>query len=133
MIELAESTRKVVCGSEEIMKTDTTRFSDGSYMHKKDGIYYYSHTCLKNKTHHGMYAMGKIPYDPFEWKGPMATNPRGAQDHHSIIEFKGQLHYFYHITLKDLPKYKDSQRWISCFDKLNYNTDGTIQMIKYSR
>jgi arabinoxylan arabinofuranohydrolase len=102
-------------------------------MHKRDGIYYYSYTCLKNPTHHGMYAMGKSPYGPFEWKGPMAPKPQGAQDHHSIIEFKGQWYYFYHISLKELPKYKESQGRIVCFDKLYYNEDGTIRMIQHTR
>jgi beta-xylosidase len=133
MIELAEPTRKVIYGTPEIIETDTTRFSEGSYMHKRNGIYYYSYTCLKNKTHHGMYAMGKSPYGPFEWKGAMAPRPQGAQDHHSIIEFKGQWYYFYHISLKDLPKYKESQGRIVSFDKLYYNEDGTIKMIKHTK
>ena len=133
MIELAEPTRKVIYGSPEIMKADTTRFSEGSFMHKRNGVYYYSYTCLKNKTHHAMYAMGKNPYGPFEFKGALAPRPQGAQDHHSIIEFKGQWYYFYHIGLKDLPKYKESQGRIVSFDKLFYNEDGTIQMIKHTR
>lgn len=108
-------------------------FGEGSYMHKRNGIYYYSYTCLKNKNHHGMYAMGKSPYGPWEWKGPLAPKPQGAQDHHSIVEFKGQWYYFYHISLKDLPKYKESQGRIVCIDKLFYNSDGTIQMMKLTR
>ncbi len=109
MIELAEPTRKIVYGSNEIMNNDTSRFSEGSYMHKKDGIYYYSYTCLGNKNNPGMYAMGKSPYGPFEFKGGMASWPKGAQDHHSIVEFKGQWYYFYHSAHSDLPKYKESQ------------------------
>ena len=133
MIELAEPTRKVIYGTPEIMKADTTRFSEGSYMHKRNGKYYYSYTSLKNPTHHGMYAMGDNPYGPFEFKGPMGPRPIGAQDHHSIVEFKGQWYYFYHISLKDLPKYKESQGRIVCFDKLFYNPDGTIQMVKHTK
>lgn len=133
MIELAEPTRKVIYGTPEIMTADMTRFSEGSYMHKRNGKYYYSYTSLKNPTHHGMYAMGDSPYGPFEFKGPMGPRPIGAQDHHSIIEFKGQWYYFYHISLKDLPKYKESQGRIVCFDKLYYNPDGTIQMVKHTR
>ena len=133
MIELAEPTRKVIYGTPEIMEDETTRFSEGSYMHKRNGKYYYSYTCLKNKTNHGMYAMGDNPYGPFEFKGPMGPRPIGAQDHHSIVEFKGQWYYFYHISLKDLPKYKESQGRIVCFDKLYYNPDGTIQMVKHTR
>lgn len=133
MIELAEEPRKIVYGSNEIMTADATRFSEGSYMHKKDGLYYYSYTCLKNKEFGSMYAIGKSPYGPFEFKGPLAPRPIGAQDHHSIIEFNNQWYYFYHIALKDQPKYKEKQGRIASYDKLFYNQDGTIQLIKETR
>jgi len=133
MIEMAEEPRKIVYGSDEIMAADATRFSEGSYMHKKDGLYYYSYACLKNKEFGSMYAIGKSPYGPFEFKGPLAPRPIGAQDHHSIIEFNNQWYYFYHIALKDQPKYKEKQGRIASYDKLFYNEDGTIQLIKETR
>ena len=130
MIELAEPKRKIVYASEEIMNDDTLKFREGSYMHKKDGIYYYSYTNYKNKQRQGFYAMGKSPYGPFEWKGSM-MDPKslGAQDHHSIVEFKGQWYYFYHISVPQWPKYKEGPGRIACFDKLFYNPDGTIQNV----
>jgi len=133
MIELDGPVRKIVYGTPEIMTGESTRFSEGSYMHKRNGKYYYSYTSLKNPINHGMYAMGDSPYGPFEFKGAMAPKPNGAQDHHSIIEFKGQWYYFYHIGLKTLPQYKESQGRIVSFDKLFYNPDGTIQMIKHTK
>jgi len=133
MIELAEPTRIIQYAPTEVMTNDTLKFREGAFMHKKDGVYYFSYTNWWNKTLQGYYAMGNNPYGPFEWKGAMAPAPQGAQDHHSIIEFKGQWYYFYHIALKDMPKYKESQGRIVCFDKLYYNPDGTIQMIKHTR
>ncbi len=59
-------------------------------MHKRNGIYYLSYSNFKNSEYLAFYAIGKSPYDPFEWKGAMAPAPVGAQDHHSIIEFKGE-------------------------------------------
>lgn len=142
MIELAEEPRKIDYAPQEIEQNDTLRFCEGSYMHKKDGIYYYSYTNWKNKTLQGYYAMGKSPYGPFEWKGAIGPEPadaydhrsikESAQDHHSIIKFKNQWYYFYHISSKDFPKYKESQGRIACFDKLYYNQDGTIHMIKHT-
>jgi arabinoxylan arabinofuranohydrolase len=133
MIELAEPTRKIVYGSNEIMNNETTKFAEGSYMHKKDGIYYYSYSNWHNKTDQGFYAMGTSPYGPFEWKGALAPNPAGAQDHHSIVEFKGQWYYFYHIAINGQPKYKESQGRIFCFDRLYYNKDGTIQKVVHTQ
>ncbi len=133
MISLAETPRPIVYATDSILKNDLLRFCEGLYMHKRNGIYYLSYSNFKNKEYQSFYAMGKSPYGPFEWKGAMAPAPQGAQDHHSIIEFKGEWYYFYHIALKELPKYKESQGRIVCFDKLYYNEDGTIQMIKHTK
>jgi arabinoxylan arabinofuranohydrolase len=133
MIEMAEEPRKIEYASQEIMQDDTLKFLEGAFMHKKDGVYYFSYTNWKNKTYQGYYAVANNPYGPFEWKGAMAPRPQGAQDHHSIIEFNGQWYYFYHIAVKEYPKYKESQGRIACYDKLYYNEDGTIQMVKHTR
>ena len=130
MIELAEDVRKIEYGPKEVMQSDTLKFLEGSYMHKKDGVYYYSYTNWKNKIHQGFYAIGDNPYGPFEWKGAMAPAQKGAQDHHSIIEFMGNWYYFYHIAGNEFkPENWKGERRIACFDKLFYNEDGTIKMV----
>jgi len=133
MIELAEKVRKIDYGPREVMDDETLKFQEGSYMHKKDGVYYYSYSNWKNKEHQGFYAMGKSPYGPFEWKGPMAPRPQGAQDHHSIIQFQGNWYYFYHIAIPGFPLYKEEQGRIACFDRLYHNADGTIKMVEHTR
>jgi arabinoxylan arabinofuranohydrolase len=133
MVTLAESPRKIEYATDSVLQNELIRFCEGLYMHKRNGIYYLSYSNWKNKQYQGFYAMGNSPYGPFEWKGPMAPSPVGAQDHHSIINFKGQSYYFYHIAIPDMPKYKESQGRIVCFDKLFYNEDGTIQMLKHTR
>lgn len=133
MIELAETPKSLDYAPKDVMTNDTLKFLEGPYMHKKDGVYYYSYTNWKNKTFQGYYGIGKSPYGPFEWKGAMGPRPQGAQDHHSIIEFKGQWYYFYHISDPNMPKYKESQGRIMCYDKLYYNADGTIKMIKHTK
>ncbi len=133
MIELAEEVRKIDYAPKDVMQNDTLKFKEGAYMHKRNGVYYFSYTNWKNNTNQGFYSVANNPYGPFEWKGPMAPHPSGAQDHHSIIEFKNQWYYFYHIAIKDHPRYKESQGRIACYDKLFYNPDGTIQMVKHTR
>lgn len=133
MIELAEEAKKIVYAAEEVMENDTLRFLEGAFMHKKDGTYYFSYTNWKNKTYQGYYATADNPYGLFEWKGSMAPKPQGAQDHHSIIRFNDQWYYFYHIAIKEYPKFKEGQGRIVCYDKLFYNEDGTIQMVKHTR
>jgi hypothetical protein len=139
MIELAEKPRKIDYAPEEVKKDDLLRFCEGAYMHKRNGKYYFSYTNWHNKEHHGFYAVGDNPYGPFEWKGAFAPNPEGAQFHHSIIRFNGQVYCFYHIATpnklrKEIgPTAQGFQRRITCFDRLYYNEDGTIKMLEYTR
>jgi hypothetical protein len=133
MIELAETPRKIDYAPQDVLDDDLRRFHEGSYMHKRNGIYYFSYSNFKNKNYQGWYAMADNPYGPFKWIGPMAPNPQGAQDHHSLIEFKGQWYYFYHIAVPDIPKNKVGQGRIACFDRLYYNKDGTIQTVVHTR
>ncbi len=133
MIELAEEVRMVDYAPKEVTENENLKFLEGSYMHKKDGVYYYSYSNWKNKELQGFYAMGKSPYGPFEWKGAMAPHPQGAQDHHSIIEFKGNWYYFYHIAIPGFPVYKEQQGRIACYERLYYNGDGTIKMVEHTR
>lgn len=133
MIELAEEVRKIDYAPAEVMQNDTLRFLEGAYMHKKDGVYYYSYTNWKNRSYQGYYAIGDNPYGPFEWKGAMAPRPEGAQDHHSMIEFRGNWYYFYHIGGNEFkPENWNGERRIACFDRLFYEKDGTIRMVEHT-
>ena len=134
MIELAETARNITYGTSDIMTSDATRFQEGSYMHKRDGVYYYSYSNYSSEDAGGFYAMGSSPYGPFEWKGLVAKSPAGsAQDHHSIVEFKGQWYYFYHMVSSTLPQYKEEQGRIFSFDRLYYNKDKTMQQVIYTQ
>ncbi len=132
MVSLAEEPRTIDYAPESVTEDKTVHFGEGSYMHKKDGVYYYSYSNFNNNQYQGFYAMGNSPYGPFTWKGGMAPAPVGAQDHHSIIEFKGQWYYFYHIAVAGFPLKKEGHGRIACFDRLYYNQDGTIQMVVHT-
>jgi beta-xylosidase len=135
MTELAEPSRKIIYSPENIEKDLLVRFGEGSFMHKKNGIYYFSYANPRNEEYQGYYAMGDNPYGPFEWKGPFVPKPSDAQNHHSIIEFKGKWYFFYHINT---PKEQlDAMGWngsrrIACFDRIFYNEDGTIKMVEHT-
>lgn len=119
MMELAETPRIIDYGSDN--------FGEGPYMHKRNGIYYFSWTCNTCYPDQGYYAMGDNPYGPFEYKGPLKRIPPGAQDHHSIIEYHGQWYYFYHVGNYG-PNGSGYRRNV-CVDYLYYNDDGTIKRV----
>jgi len=130
MTELAEAPRKINYDlTNQIEDNYLEGFAEGSYIHKREGIYYYSYSNWHNKEYQAFYAMGDNPYGPFEWQGPMSPNPQGAQDHHSVIEFKDRWYYFYHIAVSSYPQIRDGQSRIACYDRLYYNNDGKIQLV----
>lgn len=112
MTELAEEPRVIEYGSDN--------FFEAIYMHKKDDIYYFSYNTGKG----GYYAMGDNPYGPFDYKG--AVNPAQEQDHHSMIEFKGQWYFFYHVH-----NYNGGSGCMrnTCAEYLFYNADRTLKEV----
>lgn len=127
MLTLSETPQKIVYGADN--------FREGPFMHKYDGKYYYSWTDWKDKENQGYYAIGTSPYGPFEFKGAVNARPLGAQDHHSIVQFKGQWYYFYHIgnfTDANGNEGRGYRRNV-CVDKLYYNVDGTMKMVQQTR
>jgi len=112
LLELAEKPRTIDYGYKN--------FFEASYMHKRNGIYYFSY----NAGLGGFYAMGNNPYGPFEYKGGL--NPKQRQDHHSIINYKGQNYFFYHWQgWNEGSKFRRN----TAIEYLYYNEDGTIQEI----
>ncbi|AJR04479.1 family 43 glycosylhydrolase [Siansivirga zeaxanthinifaciens] len=112
LLELAEKPRTIEYGN--------TNFFEASYMHKRNGKYYFSY----NAGLGGFYGMADNPYGPFEYKG--AINPKQRQDHHSVVNYRGQNYFFYHW-----------QNWNGgskfsrnvAIEYLYYNEDGTIKKI----
>lgn len=127
MLTLAEEPREIDYGGDN--------FREGPYMHKYQGKYYYSWTDWKDPDFQGYYAIGDNPYGPFEYKGPVNPNPPGAQDHHSMIEFKGKWYYFYHVGnfTNNWGEQGRGYRRNVCVDYLYYNPDGTLKMVEQSQ
>jgi beta-xylosidase len=131
--DIAERPRKIDYAPTAVLENLELRFLEGAFVHKKDGRYYFSYTNWQNKTHQGFYAVGESPYGPFEWKGPMAPKPDGAQDHHSIIRFNDNWYYFYHVGgAAWKPEGYTGSRRIACYDRLEYAGDGSIKMVEHT-
>jgi arabinoxylan arabinofuranohydrolase len=125
LVSLAEEPRSIGYVQNSLPSNwDDVSFGEGSYMHKKNGLYYFSWS-----NNGGHYATATNPYGPFTWGGTIATGPIGAQDHHSIVQFNEQWYYFYHIAIPEFPAIRDGQSRIACFDRLYYNKDGTIKRV----
>lgn len=109
-------------------------FHEAAWVHKRDGLYYLSYAdnhimpdgSQQNRLN---YAVSTSPYGPWEYKG-IYLEPTGCDTSHgSIVEYKGEWFAFYHN--KDLSGHGNLRS--ICVDKLYYNEDGTIQIVKQTK
>ncbi len=73
---------------------DPHRFFEASWMHKRNGIYYFSYST--GDSHLLCYAISDNPYGPFIYQGVLLDPVVGWTTHHCIVEFKGEWFLFYH-------------------------------------
>ena len=97
---------------------------EGPWVFKRNGIYYFT---MPENNRILTYYMGKSPKGPWEYQGNMMEAENG-NNHHSIVEFKGQWILFYHRWL-DIHSSCGKQRHC-CAEYLYFNDDGTIQEVK---
>lgn len=125
MVEIADSVR----GMEGLVD-----FHEATWVHKYNGVYYLSYSDNNtDETGRGAnqlhYAVSNSPLGPWEHKG-IYLEPTGCDTSHgSIVEYKGQWYAFYHS--QDLSG-QGNLRSI-CVDKLEYNPDGSIQIVKQTK
>jgi len=104
-------------------------FHEASWVHKYKGLYYLSYSDNHDSagTHNQMrYATGNSPLGPWTYRGIYITPTDSYTDHGSIVEYKGQWYAFYHNSNLS---HNDWLRSV-CVDKLFFNEDGTIKMVR---
>ena len=97
---------------------------EGPWVFKRNGIYYFT---MPEDNRIITYYMGKSPKGPWKYQG-VIMKAEGGNNHHSIVEFKGQWIFFYHRWL-DIHSSCGKQRHC-CAEYLYFNDDGTIQEIE---
>lgn len=118
----------------------TDDFFEAIWMHKYKDNYYLSYAANSGEI---KYCMAKNPLGPFEYKGVILQKMNSGTNHHSIVDYKGQWYMFYHnsdLYYRNHPEVEKKFGWghkgsphpfrrSICFNKLDYNEDGTIQEI----
>lgn len=107
-----------------------TDFHEGTWVHKCNGIYYLSYPDNTNPGGNQMrYATSNSPLGPWTSRGVYMEQTGCETNHGSIVEFKGQWYAFYHNSILS----GNGNLRSVCIDKLYYNEDGSIQMVKQTR
>ena len=100
MISFAEEVKPIRIidkqGNPILTKDHDRRFFEAAWVHKKDGVYYFSYST--GDTHYIVYATGDNPYGPFTYQGILNNPVQGWTNHHSTIEINGKWYLFYHDT-----------------------------------
>lgn len=107
-------------------------FHEASWVHKRNGLYYlsYSDNHDSNGEHNRMrYATSTSPLGPWTYRGIYMDSTDSYTNHGSIVQYKGQWYSFYHTSMLSG---HDWLRSVSV-DKLYYNADGTIQLVKQTK
>jgi arabinoxylan arabinofuranohydrolase len=110
-------------------------FFEASWMHKRDGIYYFSYSTTPKAQMRIDYMTSKSPTTGFTYAGIVAAQPpnNNNNNHQGIFEFKGQWYHVYHnraIAYKlGIPT--EFKRNLG-IEKLNYKPDGTIEQVTYT-
>jgi len=102
-------------------------FHEATWVHKQNGIYYLSYSDNNQGANRKKYATSTNPLGPWTYRGIYMEPTNCDTNHGSIVEYKGQWYAFYHDS--SLSRGIGNLRSV-CVDKLYYNPDGTIQIVK---
>ena len=109
-------------------------FHEATWVHKYNGKYYLSYSDNHDENWNDgvkgdnrmRYAISDNPLGPWKSMGIYMEPTDSYTNHGSIVEYKGHWFAFYHNSALS------NHDWLRsiCVDKLYYNEDGTIQMVK---
>ena len=112
---------------ELIKQTGLDGLREGPFVFKRNDIYYMIYPDDFPKFNKMRYAMSKNPLGPWENNEVFLDSTDVITTHGSVVEYKGQWYLFYHNG--NLSGGIATNRSI-CFDRLYFNEDGTINMLK---
>jgi hypothetical protein len=100
-------------------------FHEATWVFKRNGIYYLTYADNHPRNNQMRYAISTNALGPWTYKGVYLQPTDCDTTHGSVVQYKGQWYQFYHnCNISG----QGNLRSI-CVDKLNFNDDGTIQMI----
>jgi arabinoxylan arabinofuranohydrolase len=110
-------------------------YFEASWLHKRNGIYYFSYSSNPKAQMRIDYMTSKQPTSGFTYAGVIAAQPanNNNNNHQAIFEFKGQWYHAFHnrkiAYQMGIPT--EFKRNLG-IEQLNHNPDGTIEQIVYT-
>lgn len=124
--QFAEEPHPVVIVDNEgnpLRADDPHRFFEASWMHKREGIYYFSYST--GDSHLLCYATSTSPYGPFRFRGELLQPVVGWTTHHSIVQWRDRWFLFHHDSVPS-----GGRTWLRSVKvaELEYDTDGSLHL-----
>ena len=107
------------------------RFHEGSWMFKRNGIYYYVYAALNKRGEATAidYSTSHFPLGPFTYGGTIIDNfgcdPCVWNNHGSVAEYNGQWYIFYHRATHGCQSMRKA-----CVEKIYFREDGSIPQVE---
>ena len=115
------------------MQLSALNFFEASWMHKNNGIYYFSYSSNPKAQMRIDYMKSTSPTSGFTYGGVVSLQPplNDNNNHQAIFKFNGEWYQAYHNRIvskqaKVPPIYKRNL----CLDHFKHNPDGTIDTMK---
>ncbi len=139
--QMTAISRTIIVGTPQTI--DAPYLFEDSSIHKYGSKYYYSYCTNWNTGGNNLglstaaidYMVSDSPLGPFTYKGEVFKNIGNffgttGNNHHTIIEFKGEFYLFYHAQyLQDQMGYNGLGYRTTHIDKITVNSDGTMKQV----
>lgn len=112
-------------------------FFEASWMHKRNGVYYFSYSTNPANGMRIDYMTSSSPTSGFTYKGTIGGQPPandGNNNHASEFEFEGKWYHAYHnrFVAKENGNPTTYKRSLG-IEVLEYEADGSIRQVEYTR
>jgi beta-xylosidase len=125
VVEMADDMRSIKGAFHKMDMGGYEPKMEGPWVFKRNGLYYFT---MPEENRKLSYYTSTSPRGPWKYQGIFMKAEGESNNHHSIVQFKGQWILFYHRWLASDSKCTKPQRHI-CAEYLHFNADGTIQEV----
>jgi beta-xylosidase len=125
VVEMADDMRSIKGGFHKMDMGGYEPKMEGPWVFKRNGLYYFT---MPEDNRILSYYTSTSPRGPWKYRGVFMQAEGASNNHHSIVQFKGQWILFYHRWLASDSACAKPQRHI-CAEYLHFNADGTIQEV----
>jgi arabinoxylan arabinofuranohydrolase len=134
-VRIAKLNRDMISVDGEILRMSAPNFFEASWMHKRNGVYYFSYSTNPKAGMRIDYMTSDKPTTGFTYRGVLAPQPpiNSNNNHASEFLFKGQWYHVYHnrIVAKQAGIPTGFRRNLAV-EVLEYNDDGSIKPVAYT-